>query len=154
MKKLLLVVLLTPLFAAGPGPAVLIVWKSDDLKSYEKKLAPKMNEHKSANEELAKYASYRIEIVHREGDAEAETHVNNSEVFFIVSGEATEIVGGTPVGNKTVSPGEIHGSALNGGSRTELRAGDVLRMPANVTHRMLVATGKQITFMVVKEPVN
>jgi len=71
--------------SAGPGPAGLIVWKSDDLKSYEKKLAPKMNEHKSANEELAKYASYRIEIVHREGDAEAETHVNNSEVFFIVS---------------------------------------------------------------------
>jgi len=27
-------------------------------------------------------------------------------------------------------------------------------MPANVPHRMLVATGKQITFMVVKEPVN
>src|SRR5205085_12137194 len=50
VKKLLLVVLLTPLFAAGPGPAGLIVWKSDDLKNYAKPLAPKMNEHKSANE--------------------------------------------------------------------------------------------------------
>jgi mannose-6-phosphate isomerase-like protein (cupin superfamily) len=152
VKKLLLLMVLTPMFAAGPEG--LIVWKADDLRSFEKKLAPKMNAHKSANEELAKFQSYWVEIVHREGDAEAETHVNNSELFFIVSGEATEIIGGTPVNNKTVSPGEIHGSALNGGMRTPLRQGDVIRMPANTPHQMLVAAGKQITFMVVKEPVN
>jgi mannose-6-phosphate isomerase-like protein (cupin superfamily) len=152
VKKLLLLLVLTPIFAAGPDG--FIMWKADDLKGYEKKLAPKMNSIKSANENLAKFASYLVEIVHREGDAEAETHVNNSELFFIVSGEATEIVGGTPVNNKTASPGEIHGSALNGGIRIPLRPGDVVRMPANTPHRMLVAAGKQITFMVVKEPVN
>src|SRR5215831_16520122 len=151
MKKLVFLLLLTPIFAASrTGFAI---WKSEELKSFERKLAPKMNAIKSANENIATYGSYRIEMVHREGDAEAETHVNNSEVFFIVSGEATEIVGGTPVDNKTVSPGEIHGSALNGGMRVELRPGDTMRMPANTPHRMLVATGKQITFMVVKEPV-
>lgn len=152
MKKLVLLMVLTPMFAAGP--AGFIVWKADDLRNFEKKLAPKMNDLKSANEEVAKFQSYRVEIVHREGDAEAETHVNNSELFFIVSGEATEIIGGTPVNNKTVSAGEIHGSALNGGMRIQLRAGDVIRMPANTPHRMLIAAGKQITFMVVKEPVN
>jgi len=152
MKKLGFLLLLTPIFAASPTGFA--IWKSDDLKGFERKLAPKMNAIKSANENIATYGSYRIEMVHREGDAEAETHVNNSEVFFIVSGEATEIVGGTPVDNKTVSPGEIHGSALNGGMRIELKPGDVMRMPANTPHRMLVAPGKQVTFMVVKEPVN
>jgi len=152
MKKLVSLMLLTPLFAASP--AGFVIWKSSDLKGFEQKLAPKMNALKSANENIASYGSYRIEMVHREGDAEAETHVNNSEIFFIVSGEATEIVGGTPVDNKIVSPGEIHGSAINGGTRVELRPGDAMRMPANTPHRMLVATGKQITFMVVKEPVD
>ena len=152
MKKLVFLLLLTPIFAASPTGFA--IWKSEELKGFERKLAPKMNAIKSANENIATYGSYRIEMVHREGDAEAETHVNNSEVFFIVSGEATEIVGGTPVDNKTVSPGEIHGSALNGGMRVELRPGDVMRMPANTPHRMLVAPGKQVTFMVVKEPVN
>lgn len=152
MKKLSLLLLLTPLFAAGPTG--FLMWKSDDLKGFQQKLAPKLNEHKSANEEIAKFASYRIEMVHREGDAEAETHVNDSELFFIVSGEATEIVGGTPVGNKAVSPGEIHGSSLDGGMKVPLRPGDVVRMPANTPHRMMVAPGKQITFMVVKEPAN
>ena len=152
MKKLVFLLLLTPIFAASPTGFA--IWKSEELKGFERKLAPKMNAIQSANENIAAYGSYRIEMVHREGDAEAETHVNNSEVFFIVSGEATEIVGGTPVDNKTVSPGEIHGSALNGGMRVELRPGDVMRMPANTPHRMLVAPGKQVTFMVVKEPVN
>ena len=121
MKKLVFLLLLTPIFAASPTGFA--IWKSEELKGFERKLAPKMNAIKSANENIATYGSYRIEMVHREGDAEAETHVNNSEVFFIVSGEATEIVGGTPVDNKTVSPGEIHGSALNGGMRVELRGG-------------------------------
>jgi mannose-6-phosphate isomerase-like protein (cupin superfamily) len=152
MKKLLTLLLLTPLFAAGPDG--FIRWKADELRGYEKKLSPKMNALKSANENLAKYPSYLVEVVHREGDAEAETHVNNSELFFIVSGEATEIVGGTPVNNKQVSPGEIHGSGLNGGMQVPLRPGDMVRMPANIPHRMLVAPGKQITFIVVKEPVN
>ena len=152
MKKSLLLLVLTPIFAAGP--AGFSIWTADDLKGYEKKLGMKLNAQKAANEELAKFPSYMMAMVHREADADAETHVNNSELFIIVSGEATEIVGGTPVGNKTVSPGEIHGTALNGGMRVPLRAGDVVRMPANTPHRMLVAAGKQITFMVVKEPVN
>jgi mannose-6-phosphate isomerase-like protein (cupin superfamily) len=152
VKKLLPILILTPMFAAGPTG--FMIWKSDELKGFEQKLAPKMNALKSANDDIAKFESYRVEMVHREGDAEAETHVNNSEIFFIVSGEATEIVGGTPVNNKTVSAGEIHGSALEGGMRVPLRPGDVVRMPANTPHRMLVATGKQITFMVVKEPIN
>jgi len=152
MKKLLLLLLITPLFAAGPDG--FIHWKADELRGYEKKLSPKINALKAANETLAKYPSYMLAVVHREGDAEAETHVNNSELFIIVSGEATEVVGGTPVNTRTVSPGEIHGSGLTGGMQVPLRPGDVLRMPANVPHRMLVAPGKQITFIVVKEPVN
>jgi mannose-6-phosphate isomerase-like protein (cupin superfamily) len=152
VKRLFVLVVLTPMFAAGPTG--FMMWKADDLKAFEKKLSPKMNALKSANEEIAKFESYRIEVVHREGDAEAETHVNNSELFIVQSGEATEIVGGTPVGNKTVSAGEIHGSSLEAGMRVALRPGDVLRMPANTPHRMLVPAGKQITFIVVKEPVN
>jgi hypothetical protein len=38
--------------------------------------------------------------------------------------------------------------------RVDLRPGDVMRMPANTPHRMLIAPGKQVTFIVVKEPVN
>lgn len=154
MKKLALLVLLTPIFAAGPTG--FMVWKAGDLKSYDKKLSPKASaaEHKSANEELAKFPSYLIEIVHREGNGEAEIHQKDSEIFMIESGEATFVIGGTAVGSKQVSPNEVHGPSIDGGEKTALSAGDMVRVPVNTPHQMLVAPGKQITYIVVKEPAN
>ena len=66
--------------------------------------------------------------------------------------EATLIVGGTAVNPKSTGAGEVRAPSINGGERRQLAAGDLVNIPANIPHQVLVAAGKQFTYFVVKEP--
>ncbi len=147
MRFLPLVVLI-PMFAADPSGFVM--FKAGDLKSYEKKLAPKLNEHKVANENLAKLGKYRTLEVHREGDGEVEIHETEADLMVINSGEATLLLGGTVMNPKKSGPGEIRAPSMRGGEMKALAAGDVVYIPPNVPHQVMVAAGKQITYFVAK----
>jgi mannose-6-phosphate isomerase-like protein (cupin superfamily) len=141
-------VVLIPMFAADP--AGFVMWKAGDLKGYEKKLAPKVNEHKVANENLAKLGKYRTLEVHREGDGEVEIHESDADLMFINSGEGTLLLGGTVMNPKKTGAGEIRASVMRGGEMKALAAGDVVYIPANIPHQVMVAAGKQITYFVAK----
>ena len=141
-------VVLIPLFAADP--AGFVMWKAGDLKGYEKKLASKVNEHKVANENLAKLGKYRTLEVHREGDGEVEIHESDADLMFINSGEGTLLLGGTVMNPKKTGTGEIRAPVMRGGQMKPLAAGDVVYIPPNVPHRVMVAAGKQITYFVAK----
>ena len=54
------------------------------------------------------------------------------------------------VGSTNTAPGEIRGTAVEGGARQELRAGDVAHVPAGLSHQMLVANGETVTCLVMK----
>src|SRR5229473_8118955 len=141
-------VVLIPMFAADP--AGFVMYKAGDLKSLEKKLAPKVNEHKVANENLAKLGKYRTLEVHREGDGEVEIHETEADLMVINSGEATLLLGGTVMNPKKTAPGEIRAPTMKGGEAKALAAGDVVYIPPNVPHQVMVAAGKQITYFVAK----
>jgi mannose-6-phosphate isomerase-like protein (cupin superfamily) len=70
--------------------------------------------------------------------------------MVIESGEATLVVGGTMVNPKTTAPHEIRGPSIKGGEKKLLAAGDVVRIPVKVPHQMLVESGKQVTYFVLK----
>ena len=137
-----------PLGAAEPEGFV--IWPGSELKVYGKKLAPKMNAGKVAAEQLAKFGNHSTMIAHREGDGEAELHQTQADVFFVQSGEATLIVGGEVEGGKTTAPNEIRGPSIKGGTRHALAAGDVVHIPAKIPHQLLIASGKEFTYFVVK----
>jgi mannose-6-phosphate isomerase-like protein (cupin superfamily) len=143
-------VLFVPLMALAADPAGFTVWKSADLKGYEKKLAPKMDAQKVATQNLANYGNHLAMVAHREANGQAELHVHTVDVFVIESGEATLVVGGTIPGSKTTAPGEVRGPNVEGGTRHEVAAGDVVHIPANTPHQILVDAGKQVTYFVVK----
>jgi len=148
MKKLLPLLILVPMFAVDPPGFTL--WKASDLKAEEKKLAGKMSDKKVASETLASYGNHLTMLAHREGDGEVEVHDKMADVFYVVSGEASLIVGGTVVGGHTTAPGETRGTSITGGEKKVLGAGDAVHIPAKVPHQMLVANGKKITYFVVK----
>jgi mannose-6-phosphate isomerase-like protein (cupin superfamily) len=135
---------------AGSGPAGFELWKSGDLQAFEQKLSPKMNAHKVATEPLGSYGNHNFLMAHREGSGEAELHETQADVMVIESGEATLVVGGTVVDPKTTAPHEIRGPSIKGGEKKSLAAGDVVHIPVKVPHQMLVASGKQVTYFVVK----
>jgi mannose-6-phosphate isomerase-like protein (cupin superfamily) len=147
MKKLL-PLLLIPLFAADPPGFT--IWKASDLKVKDKELAGKMSDKKVASETLATYGNHLTMLAHREGDGEVEVHDKMADVFVIMSGEASLIVGGTVVGGHTSAPGEIRGASITGGEKKALGVGDAVHIPAKVPHQMMVANGKKVEYFVVK----
>ena len=136
--------------AAADDPAGFVQWKSSELKGFEKKLAPKISEHKVASEILAKFGNHSVMVAHREGDGQAELHQTQADVFFVQSGEATLVVGGTVVDPKDSAPNEILGASIKDGVRKRLGAGDMVHIPARTAHQLLVEPGKQFTYAVVK----
>jgi mannose-6-phosphate isomerase-like protein (cupin superfamily) len=148
MRKILPLLILLPMFAADP--AGFTIWKAGDLKTKDKELAGKMSDKKIASETLASYGNHLTMLAHREGDGEVEVHDKMADVFYVVSGEASLIVGGTVVGGHPTTPGEIRGTSITGGEKKMLGAGDAVHIPAKVPHQMLVAGGKKIEYFVVK----
>jgi mannose-6-phosphate isomerase-like protein (cupin superfamily) len=148
MKKLLPLLILLPLFAADPPGYT--VWKASDLKAKEKDLAGKMSDKKVASMTLENYGNHYTMLAHREGDGEVEVHDKMADVFYVVSGEATLILGGTVVGGHASGPGETRGTSITGGEKKMLGTGDAVHIAAKVPHQMLVASGKKVTYFVVK----
>jgi len=125
-------------------------WTSAELQGFANTLGPKMNAQKVATQSLAGYGNHSFLVAHREGDGEAELHETQNDVMVIESGEATLVVGGTVVDPRTTAPHEIRGPSIRGGEKVKLAAGDVVHIPIKTAHQMLVESGKQITYFVVK----
>jgi mannose-6-phosphate isomerase-like protein (cupin superfamily) len=135
---------------AGSDPAGFTMWKGAQLKGYEKKLAPKINPQKIASEQLGKFGNHSFMVAHREGSGEAELHETQADVFVVQTGAATLLVGGTVVDGKTTAPNEIRGASIQGGEKKMLGPGDIVHIPVKTPHQLLVDSGKQFTYFIVK----
>jgi mannose-6-phosphate isomerase-like protein (cupin superfamily) len=134
----------------GAAASGIARWSGVELRGYEKKLAPKINAQKVALESLAKYDNHSVMIVHRAGDGEAEIHENQVDVFVCQTGEAALIIGGSVIGGKTTAPGEIRGTSIQGGQKMKLTPGDIVHIPIQTAHQVMVEKGKQFTYVIVK----
>jgi mannose-6-phosphate isomerase-like protein (cupin superfamily) len=137
------------LMAAG-DPQGFTVWKASDLKARGEQLAAKMNAQKLATETLADYGRYNTMLAHREASGGAELHEKMTDLFVIQSGDATVVVGGTITDSHTTGPGEVRGTEVTGGERHRVSVGDIVHIPANTPHQMLVDAGHHVTYFVVK----
>jgi mannose-6-phosphate isomerase-like protein (cupin superfamily) len=153
MKQITAILFFSLLIPVGAAePPGFAFWSATELKGLGKKLSTKMNEQKLATEELGKFVNHSIMAVHREGSGEAEVHEMNADVFVVESGQGTLVVGGKVVGAKTTTPGEIRGVSIQGGERKKLGPGDIVNIPANIPHQVLLGRGEQITYLIVKVP--
>lgn len=125
-------------------------WTRAELQGFEKTLGSRMSAQKIATQDLARYGNHSLLVAHREGDGEAELHETQNDVMVVESGEATLIVGGTVVHPRTTAAHEVRGPSIRGGEKVALAAGDVVHIPIRTAHQMLVRSGQQITYFVVK----
>ena len=148
--RLFVLVAFTAAWIAAADPAGFSQWKGAELKSYEKKLATKVDQRKLATEQLAKFGNHSFMIVHREGNGEAEFHEKQADLVIVQTGEATLVVGGTVVDPKTTAPNEIRGPSIKDGVSKHLGPGDVVHIAAKTPHQVMVAAGTQVTYAVMK----
>lgn len=104
----------------------------------------------SAGEVLKEYPQHAIHLLVRSRNGGAELHERFADLFFVIEGRAALVTGGVVADAKTIAPGEIRGSSVEGGARQELRAGDVAHVPAGLPHQMLVSGDKFVTCLVLK----
>ncbi len=71
---------------------------------------------------------------HRAGPGHVELHEIETDVFYVVDGEATFITGGKMVEGKVTSPGQWLGTDIVGGQVHHLTKGDVIVIPAGIPH--------------------
>ena len=63
-----------------------------------------------------------------------EVHTQEADLFYVIDGTATQVLGGTVVGGKDTAPGQIRGTTIEGGQTYHLSKGDVMWVPAGVPH--------------------
>jgi len=104
----------------------------------------------SASETLEKYPHHYTMLAFRQHSGGGELHQNFADIFFILDGRARVLTGGNLADQKSSGPGEIRGKSVEGGTRQEVKAGDVVHIPAGMPHQMLLAEGESVTYYVVK----
>jgi glc operon protein GlcG len=77
---------------------------------------------------------FRVEASHRVGPGEAEVHVHDTDIFYVLKGGADLIVGGKVSNPRQLSEGELRGPAIEGGEMRRIASGDVVVIPRGVPH--------------------
>lgn len=104
----------------------------------------------SASETIGEYPQHKAMLSFRARSGEVEVHDEWADLFVVLAGAATLVVGGTVVGARVIAPGETRGDAIEGGLHQNLRVGDVVHVPAGTPHQFLLAGDKTVTSLVMK----
>jgi glc operon protein GlcG len=83
---------------------------------------------------LLETAAYKIHASRREAAGVGEVHVRDTDILYVLEGQATLVTGGTLVEPREVAPDELRGSAIAGGEAREIAKGDVVIVPNGTPH--------------------
>src|SRR5688572_27295873 len=79
-------------------------------------------------------SDFSASVLRRTAAGQSEVHVKETDIFYVVDGEATFVTGGTMVGAKETRANQLLGSGIDGGQVHQLKKGDVIVIPAGVPH--------------------
>jgi glc operon protein GlcG len=103
---------------------------------------------KDAN--LISESGFRVNASRRDGPGEAEVHLSDTDIFYVLQGQATVVTGGQVVQPRNLSATEVRGSVLSGGEERRLGKGDVITIPRGVPH-WFKQVDAPFTYYVVKD---
>jgi mannose-6-phosphate isomerase-like protein (cupin superfamily) len=104
----------------------------------------------AASIKLAEYPNHYTMVALRDRSGGAEIHQDYADFFYIVRGRATLLTGGTVVDEQAVSPGEVKGRSIQNGIATALGEGDVVHIPAGVSHQIVLPEKGELVYFVIK----
>jgi mannose-6-phosphate isomerase-like protein (cupin superfamily) len=104
----------------------------------------------SASETLQKYGVDFTMLSFRSKDGLPELHEKFADIFVVVDGSATLLSGGELSNPTSIGPGEMHGTAILHATTISLAKGDIVHIPANTPHQLLIPKDGTFTYFVVK----
>ena len=126
------------------------VYTPDALMGMEKTLESKADASGLATETLKKYATDYSMLAFRSQSGKAELHEKFADFYIVVDGKATLVSGGTMVHGATSAPGEMRGDSITGGKETQIAKGDIVHVPADIPHQLLLHKGDTLKYFIVK----
>jgi mannose-6-phosphate isomerase-like protein (cupin superfamily) len=105
------------------------------------------------NEDVAPAAGtqMRVAVFHDEKrvDDKVEVHDTSDDIYYVLDGEATLMLGGRLDSPSEVSPGEWRAKTATGGQPVVIKKGDLVIVPRGTPHQRTV-TGKGFSMILVK----
>ena len=89
-------------------------------------------------------------LAFRNKSGKAELHEKFADFYFVVDGKATLVSGGQMVNGKPTAPGEVRGDSITDGKETKLKKGDIVHIPANIPHQLMLANGDTFQYFIIK----
>ncbi|HZI81005.1 MAG TPA: ankyrin repeat domain-containing protein [Vicinamibacterales bacterium] len=83
---------------------------------------------------LAAGSDYQATAARRTGPGQVEVHDKETDIFYVVDGEATFVTGGKMIGGKLARPNQWLGTTIEGGETRQLKKGDFIVIPAGLPH--------------------
>ena len=92
--------------------------------------------------------NYMVHASRRDAAGQAEVHVKDADIIYVLEGSTTFVTGGTVVDGKTTAPDEIRGTRIDGGESRRLGKGDVIIVPNGTPHWFKEVQGPVLYYVV------
>jgi quercetin dioxygenase-like cupin family protein len=92
-----------------------------------------------------------VEFVRRlDHGNQVELHPHWIDQVTVLSGEGVVTYGGRPVNGKVAANGEVRADSQSGAQTKKLQPGDFVLVPAGQAHKFDAASGKSLTYVILK----
>jgi len=92
--------------------------------------------------------NYMVHASRRDAAGQAEVHVKDADIIYVLEGSTTFVTGGTMVDGNTTAPDEIRGTRIDGGESRRLGKGDVIIVPNGTPHWFKEVDGPVLYYVV------
>ncbi len=106
--------------------------------------------HHVSSHKLKEFPNEYFLLAVREGGGVPELHETEADVFVVLSGSASLLVGGKLVNGEKTGAHELRNGTIQGGVQQKLSKGDVVRIPPGMPHQMLLGGAPEFEYFVIK----
>jgi quercetin dioxygenase-like cupin family protein len=92
--------------------------------------------------------NYMVHASRRDAAGQAEVHLRDADIIYVLEGATTFVTGGSVVDAKTTAPEEIRGTAIEHGESHRLGKGDVIIVPSGTPHWFKEVDGPVLYYVV------
>jgi glc operon protein GlcG len=92
--------------------------------------------------------NYMVHTSRRDKPGMAEVHELDTDIIYVLEGNATFVTGGTVMDAKEIAPDEVRGSRIEGGDARQLSKGEVIIVPNNTPHWFKEVNGQFLYYTI------
>ena len=141
-----------------PRPSEFMHWDAESFAGFKSELEDQLREGPgilgtpfavSSALPRADHRRHDVQIIHRAGYTQPEIHETKWDIYVVLDGSGTVLLGGERVNWVEGLPREEQRPELSGAQEFQITKGDILHVPARSWHQVQVADGESITYALI-----